>query len=57
MSGLGIRKATRLASLAYQSSVSGSADLQLNILPDRLHESSANNDGCFIDAVDTYGVH
>ena len=49
---LGIRKATLLALSAYLPSVSGSADLQLNILPDRLPESFASNDGCFIDTVD-----
>ena len=53
MGGLGILKTTRLALSACLSSVSGFADLQLNILPDRLHESSATTDGCFIDAVDT----
>ena len=51
---LGIRKPTQLALSAYLPSVSGSADLQLNILPDRLHESFASNDGCFIDTVDTW---
>ena len=51
---LSILKATQLALPAYTSSVSGSADLQLNILPDRLHESSATIDGCFIDAFNTW---
>ena len=54
MGGLGIRKATRLASMAYLSSVFGSADLQLNILFDRLHEFSALYDACFMDAVGTW---
>ena len=51
--GLDIQKATRLVLLAYLSSVSGSADIQLNILLDRLHESSAADDGCFINSDDT----